>query len=118
VSLNLSLLLCAPTYHPGITTNMLNHELVDSDHSTVVDYRCIECTHVIFTSCVTLLSLVTVCVLIRIFNENTPNDSLLFIHHGEDTIFTRWTAQLKMGHRWCGEEITQDIRLVVSCSIH
>ena len=117
MSLNLSLLLCAPTYHTRIAANMLDHELVDSDHSTVVDYRCIECTHVIFASFVGLLSLVTARVPIRVFNEHTPNDSLPFIHQGEDTIFTRWTARVKMGRRRSGEEIAQDIRLVVSRSI-
>jgi hypothetical protein len=71
---------------------MLDHELIDSDHSTVVNYQYIECTHVIFASFVILLSLVTAHVPICIFNENTPNDSLLFIHQEENMIFTRWTA--------------------------
>jgi hypothetical protein len=87
VSLTLSLLLCAPTYLPRIAANMLNHELIDTDHFTVVNYPCMECMHIVITLFDLLLSLVPVCVPIHVFDENTPNDFLLFIHQGEDTIF-------------------------------
>jgi hypothetical protein len=65
---------------------MLDHELVDTKHFTIVDYQCIECTYIIFIFHAIHLRLLTARIRIQVFDENSSNNSLPFIRHGEDIL--------------------------------
>lgn len=102
-----------------IADNMLDHELVDSTHSTLTDYRCIDCRCIppSLSSHYPNHCLVSARVTIRVFNENASNDSLPFIRHTDQTIFQRWSARMRLTQDPNGIEIAEHIRLIVSHSI-